>query len=531
MNPDGTAQTEFYGNNSWFPTTIAHARGIPGTHKVLATFCGHHTAQAGKLGVLDPAKGRQENSGAQLVAPVRDTPAVRIDQFGQQGELFQYPFPLTTSEFLVTYAPDGWERTGPFANDARFGIYWMNMDGERELLVSDARVPCNQPVPIVARTPPRARPSFVDLSRTNGTFYLQNVYQGEGLAGVPSGTIKQLRVVALDFRAAGIGENHSGGPAGGALASTPVSIGNGSWDVKVVLGDATVHEDGSAFFAAPARTPLYFQALDAKGQAVQTMRSWATLQPGEAQSCVGCHDHKNTAPPSARYVTTMALRAGAEELKPFYGPARGFSFVREIQPILDRHCTRCHDDRSAPRDRSPMIAAGAKPNAPRTTNSSEVERSFSLLADETIDPAAKRRWSDAYLALTHSRVGRNPNLIGRWQGEEANRMVNWIGAQSVPSALPPYFAGAARSELMPLLESGHRGAALSREELEKIACWIDLLVPYCGDYTEANSWTPQEHAKYARFLNKRREMEKIEARNIAELLQQNAATTPRHVSP
>ena len=34
MNPDGTGQTEFYGNNSWFPTTIAHARGIPGTGKV-----------------------------------------------------------------------------------------------------------------------------------------------------------------------------------------------------------------------------------------------------------------------------------------------------------------------------------------------------------------------------------------------------------------------------------------------------------------------------------------------------------------
>ena len=36
MNPDGTGQTEFYGNNSWFPTTILHARGIPGTEKIVA---------------------------------------------------------------------------------------------------------------------------------------------------------------------------------------------------------------------------------------------------------------------------------------------------------------------------------------------------------------------------------------------------------------------------------------------------------------------------------------------------------------
>ena len=42
------------------------------------------------------------------------------------------------------------------------------------------------------------------------------------------------------------------------------SVINGSWDVKHVLGDATVYEDGSACFEVPARTPVYFQALDVK---------------------------------------------------------------------------------------------------------------------------------------------------------------------------------------------------------------------------------------------------------------------------
>ena len=63
MNPDGTGQTEFYKNNSWFPTTLLHPRGLPGTGKVLAVFCGHHTTQAGKLGVLDPSRGRQDAAG------------------------------------------------------------------------------------------------------------------------------------------------------------------------------------------------------------------------------------------------------------------------------------------------------------------------------------------------------------------------------------------------------------------------------------------------------------------------------------
>ena len=77
--------------------------------------------------------------------------------------------------------------------------------------------------------------------------------------------------------------------------STPISI-QGSWDVKVILGSAKVFPDGSAAFVVPAHTPIYFQALDEKGQAVQTMRSWTTLQPGENASCAGCHEAKNSSP-------------------------------------------------------------------------------------------------------------------------------------------------------------------------------------------------------------------------------------------
>ena len=109
MFPDGTGQREFYGNNSWFPTTILHARGIPGTIRILAVFTGHHTWQAGKLGILDPSLGRQENEGAQLIAPVRETPAERIDHYGQEGDLFKYPYPVGDRHFLVSYAPRGWD--------------------------------------------------------------------------------------------------------------------------------------------------------------------------------------------------------------------------------------------------------------------------------------------------------------------------------------------------------------------------------------------------------------------------------------
>ncbi|MDH7571483.1 MAG: hypothetical protein QHJ73_18055, partial [Armatimonadota bacterium] len=296
MAPDGTGQSELYGNSSWFPTAILHARGIPGSYKVVAVASGHHTFQAGKLVLIDPARGRQENAGVQLIAPVRPTPAERIDAYGQEGELFQYPYPLDEGHFLVTYHPLGWTSRETRATQPRFGIYFFTADGKRELLTAHPDISCNQPVPLAPRRLPHQRPSTVDYRKHTGTLYVQDVYAGPGLQGVPRGTVKRLRVVALEYRAAGVGQNANSGPAGSALVSTPISIDNGAWDVKVILGDAQVYPDGSAFFTVPARTPLYFQALDEEGRAVQSMRSWSTLQPGENAACVGCHEPKNTAP-------------------------------------------------------------------------------------------------------------------------------------------------------------------------------------------------------------------------------------------
>ena len=522
MNPDGTGQTEYYGNNSWFPTTIAHARGIPGTGKVMAILCGHHSSQAGKLAVIDPSLGRQENSGVQLVAPVRETPAERIDSYGQAGELWQYPYPLNERECVVTYAPLGWDRPERRRGDADFGIYWMDIDGRRELLAWDSRFPCSQPVPLANRARPTPLVNRVDYTQTNGTYHLQDIYTGPGLAGVPRGTIKKLRVVALDFRPAGVGHNSSGGPGGGALVSTPIAIGNGAWDVKTVLGETRVYEDGSALFSVPARTPVYFQALDERGLMVQTMRSWSTLQPGEYFGCVGCHDHKNTAPPGEMPRLSQAIKAGRQSLDPFYGPPRGFSFPKEIQPILDRHCVRCHKDRgllaelTQGKTRTPPLKR--TPGAHAGEDDSREELAFSLLAKTTIDQGAKRAWSDAYLVLTQSLPDQTENGVMGFRGNCDGRVVNWISSQSVPEMLPPYSGGSSQSQLLTLLEKGHRGVKLSREELEKIACWIDLVVPYCGDFLEANAWTQEEMAVFERYSAKRRRMEELEQANIRELL-------------
>ncbi len=484
MNPDGTAQRALYGNNSYFPTTLIHARSIPGTGKYVAIFTGHHTTQKGWLGIIDPGRGREENQGAQLIAPVRETPAVRIDRYGQSGDQFLYPYPLSEREFLVSFQAGG---------EGQFGIYYIDEDGRRELLANDPGNHCNRPIPVRPRPRPTPRPSTVDYRKSTGAVFLQDVYGGLGLQGVERGTIAALRVIALEYRAAGVGENRNRGPAGGALVSTPISI-NGAWDVKRILGTAPVLPDGSAAFEVPARMPIYFQAVDANGHAVQTMRSWTTLMPGEVQSCVGCHDHKNSSPPVVGL--TEAARKGPRPLEEFYGPARGFSFIQEIQPILDRHCVACHHLAEPP----PYLRNASSRPRPWERENDEIVPAFSLRGVQTLDKRAERLWSDSYVALAHRRVA------------------NWMNPQSAPPVQPPYSTGAARSPVIEMLERGeHFGVSLDREAMDKLALWIDLLVPYAGDYTEAMN--PEVLPRYLHFLEKRQRWQEEEARNIAALIE------------
>jgi hypothetical protein len=486
MNPDGTSQCEYYGMNSWFPTTVAHARQIPGARKVMATFLGHHNPQHGKLGIIDPEAGRDGNEGVMFVAPVRKPANERIDSYGQYSDQFQHPFPLDEREFLISYTPLGYHVGHPMM----FGIYWMDIDGNRELLVSDPLISCNQPRMLAARPMPFKRGSSVDYRKTTGIYYVQNIYEGRLMDSLPAGTVRKLRIVEPVFRSAGVGWNVNEGPGGGAICSTPAGVGNTGWDIKKVHGEVDVYEDGSAFFEVPARVPLYFQALDSNGFMVQTMRSWSTLQPGEMQSCVGCHEHKNSVPVS-KHPVSIAMDRGVQQIVPIDGKGvRGFSFIGEVQPILDRHCIRCHDGK---------------------------RNKFNLTGEQIANRGLLRRVSMAYLNLTHAVP--HGYTVEQIAGENLKANpdhpeVNWISNMSAPTMQKPYTAGAAKSHIIKRLNGGHGNTAITRSEISTIALWIDLVAPYIGDYLEAANWSREQLEFYRYHDAKRRKAREEDAEAV-----------------
>lgn len=537
MNPDGTTQTEYVGNNSMYPSSYIQGRGIPDSPKVIAIIGGHHVVHKGKLALVDRTRGTQNGDCIEYVAgaspdgtPGRVASKIKtegfldwgIDFFGQDGAQYQYPFALDEENYLVAFEPTGWprEKVWPYFFPPfwpPFGVYFMTADGQRELLAFDGSISSGQAIPIMPRAVTPAKPSGSAPNENFGTFIVQDIYNGPGLAGIERGTVKWLRVIALEYRAAKMGKGTNGGEVGTGLNQTPISFNNGSWDVKHVLGEVDIEEDGSVFFEVPARTPVYFQLIDERGYCVQTMRSWATLQGQEQFACLGCHEDKNeTGSMGTSGPMPQALKRPAQKLRPigekrhpllerletqscldspenYFGvnmpkltadpdaACEGFSYRQEIQPILDRHCVACHtgDTQNAdPTKRSVLALTGDY--QPVSTQR--------ISADD--DP--KRSFTRSYLELTN-----NGNVNG-------NRWLEWLQPRSRAEMLPPYFTGSAKSKIMEYFENAHYGVNVSEAEKRTFACWIDLSIPFCGTYTDANRWTKAEKDEYLYYLRKRR---------------------------
>ncbi|MGM9647192.1 MAG: hypothetical protein ACI3YH_03560 [Eubacteriales bacterium] len=365
MFQDGTLQTEVFGNNSSNPTTLLHTREIPGVSgKYVSVVTGHHISQAGKLVTVDTSVGRNTKDAIRYVWTDSATSALQNSHDNdnahyQSGKVFKYPIAISEDTFLVSSCDSYSGTTTPFNIEL---IYGRN---KNQVIVEGSETYPASQVALVKNNPMFNRASLVNYNSDYGTYYVGNVYEGESMKGVAVGSVKYLRVVALEFRSSAIGATVGRG-TGGSDPFSPIATGNGSWDVKKVLGIVDVYPDGSAMFTAPSETPLYFQLLDENGDMIQTMRSWSTLQPGEYFSCVGCHLDKNYAP-STQSGITQAMKAGVQEIRPDLwmeavesyedqnaydsSTVKGFDYLEVVQPILDANCITCHSDSKASYDK------------------------------------------------------------------------------------------------------------------------------------------------------------------------------------
>ncbi|NQT36873.1 MAG: SUMF1/EgtB/PvdO family nonheme iron enzyme [Planctomycetes bacterium] len=415
MNPDGTGQTALYGSNSLWPNSTFYSRPIPGhPSKFVGIISGHHgVPRMGELIVFDPALGQREADGVVQRIPgygQKVEPIIRDNLVDGSWPKFLHPFPLSEKYFLTAC------QLNP---QSPWGVYLVDVFDNIVPICVEPGVAMLEPVPLRETRRPSAIPDKVDTSRKDAIVYMNDVYAGGGLKGVPRGTVKRLRLFAFDYGYQGLA-NH-----------TYIGI-EGPWDVHRIVGTVKVESDGSAAFRVPANTPLAVQPLDEDGKALQLMRSWFVAMPGENLSCVGCHEDTTGAPPTHQ---TVATKKGPQEIAPWFGPARGFSFDREVQPMLDKYCVGCHNDKPY---------KGRQLTDLRQDNVQTYSRAYKTLQQHVRRPGPE---SDYHM---------------------------------FPAA--EYYADT--SPLIQMLRKGHHGVKLDREASERLYTWIDLNVPYYGTWGE-----------------------------------------------
>ena len=455
MNPDGTGQRAIYGSNSWWPGALYSPRAVPGSaHKIVAVVTGHHATRPGNLVLLDTSKGSEETQGVIQVIPGRGERIRRVltDQVHYPDKpLFLHPYPLSEKYFLAASRLGRGGRWAICLVDVFDNVIPIKEDPDYHLL---------EPIPLRARPKPPVIPDKVDLARKDAVVYLHDVYAGPSMQGVPRDVVRRLRIVAYHYCYHGLG-----GP-------NEIGLG-GPWEVMRILGTVAVEADGSALFRVPANTPLSVQPLDAEGKAVQLMRSWFTAMPGETVSCFGCHERTGDVAP-VRSHPQAAVRKPVE-ITPWYGPPRGLSFHREVQPVLDEYCVGCHNGQPRPDGRTiPEL---------RPADQVKTYKGFQPAAQESTVPA-HRRYGPAYEVL-HNYI-RRP------------------GAEDDVSRLRPAEYHADTSELIQMLQQGHHHVRLDAEAWDRLITWIDLNGPAFGTWSEVAGTGP-----IAGSIRRRRELQEL----------------------
>ena len=240
-----------------------------------------------------------------------------------------------------------------------------------------------------------------------------------------------------------------------------------------ILGDAPLNADGSFAAKVPADTPFTFQLIDTNGNVVTTAQTWHQVRPGEKRiDCGGCHSHSKT---PLSFATSIA--AGKPPIDMLL-PAHDVEFVKDIRPILQAKCARCH------------TATGPAPRldstAPATTgNARGLPLDYAVLAANTSEyggpKAVYRSWN-----LTGSpnvsrwvRAGQSRRSLLAWM-LAGKRLDGWTNERFPTETTPgdpttlPAGASALSADLDYRID---HSMYVTDAERRAVFAWIDLFVP------------------------------------------------------
>jgi len=429
-HPDGRDPRSFHGNypaerksRPWMEMSI---RAIPGSHRYVAVTGAHHGHAIGSLVLIDQ-HGEDDDAMSQLRRLTPESPFPEAEGNTRRLTVYGTPWPLSETYYLCAYDPAG----------RNHGLYLIDCFGNRELLYRDGSIASLDPIPLRPRPRPPVIPSSASpvaaaeaaggSARPAGTLAVMNVYDSDFTwpAGAKVAALRIIQVL----------------PKSTAPPNRPrIGVGNQT-NARAVLGTVPVEADGSAHFRVPAGKLVYFQALDERGLAVQSMRSGTYIQPGVQLSCQGCHEPKRRIAAVARRVP-LALRRAPSRIAPEADGSNPFNYVRLVQPVLDRRCVACHREKKA------LDLAGT--------------------------PDKRNGWTRSYA-----------NLAGKYgfYYHVSNGSIRQ-GVHGGSRAIAGRF-GARASKLLAYLDARHYDVKLSPEERRRITLWLDCNSEFLGSYENA----------------------------------------------
>lgn len=148
----------------------------------------------------------------------------------------------------------------------------------------------------------------------------------------------------------------------------------------------------------------------------------------------------------------------AKALEPWYGPASGFDFEREVQPVLNRYCVSCHNQDSKLDLRS--------------------EKHFPDYAGRFPGHANYKRMNEFHKQEFNNKVLYTPAY------EALVPYIRRINIADDVSLLEPGEYHADTSLLIQILQAGHQGIKMDEESWSRLITWIDLNGPCHGTWND-----------------------------------------------